>query len=122
MEPRRWLVWTLWVALSAVGCAPDGPPAEEVGVARAPLVLTEQQKLTAGDGEDGDFFGWAVAIDGDTAIIGAPQGDGAFGNSDFYDPGAAYVFTRTGGVWTQTQKLTGGTFDPGDHFGNAIAL
>ena len=34
-------------------------------------VWSEQQKLTASDGAEGDYFGCSVAIDGDTAVIGA---------------------------------------------------
>ena len=57
---------------------------------------TEQQKLTASDGTEDDFFGESVAISGDTAIIGA------HGNE-----GAAYIFVRSGATWTKQQKLTG---------------
>ena len=44
----------------------------------------QQQELTAADGARGDVFGYAVAVSGNTAIIGA-----AYKNS--YQ-GAAYVF------------------------------
>jgi len=60
-----------------------------------------QQKLTAADGEADDYFGREVIIDGDTALIGA-AGDDDNGE----DAGAAYVFTRSGTVWTQRVKLT----------------
>src|SRR5438046_544883 len=42
-------------------------------------------------------FGSAVALDGDVALVGA---DGATQNV-----GAAYVFERRQGVWTQVRKL-----------------
>lgn len=81
---------------------------------RTGTVWTQQQKLTAGDGAAGDQFGWSVAIDGETVIIGAHSDDGA--------RGAAYVFRRSGTVWTEEQKLTsadGATFD---QFGYSVAI
>jgi hypothetical protein len=75
--------------------------------------LTEVAKLVASDAAQEDVFGLAVAVDGDTAVIGAPGND---------DGGAAYVFTRSGGVWTQQAKLT--PSDPTEHgsFGISVAL
>ena len=42
---------------------------------RSGTTWTEQQKLTASDGGANDFFGTSVAIDGDTAVAGAPGDD-----------------------------------------------
>ena len=50
-------------------------------------VWIEQQKLTASDGEENDYFGFGVSIDGDTAVIGAYEGDD---NGD--ESGSAYIF------------------------------
>jgi len=74
---------------------------------------TETQKLTVSDAVV-ELFGNSLTIDGDTAIIGAPGDDG--------NNGSVYVFTRTGGIWTQQQKLTAS--DPGidDNFGISVAL
>lgn len=47
------------------------------------------KKLEAYDAEDGDGFGFSVAIDGDIVIVGA---DGADGTGT--DQGAAYIFYR----------------------------
>ncbi len=65
-------------------------------------VETEVAKLLAGDAVAGDHFGYSVAVDGDTAVIGTLNGDGNVSNS-----GAAYVFTRDGadGAWSQQVKL-----------------
>ncbi len=76
------------------------------------------KKLTADDADDDDGFGFAVAIDGDTIIVGA---DGADGSGT--DQGAAYVFSRDlGGPdnWGQAAKLVSG--EPGDsnQFGFAV--
>jgi hypothetical protein len=64
-------------------------------------IWSQEQKLTAGDASAGDLFGRTVAIDGDTAVVGAPFGGDAGESS-----GSAYVLVRSGGVWSQQQKLT----------------
>lgn len=61
---------------------------------------SQQARLAADDGDEQDYFGEAVAVSGDTAVIGA-RGDGA-GNDDH---GSAYVFTRVGVEWRQVSKL-----------------
>ncbi len=81
-------------------------------------VWTQQQKLTAIDGEAGDFFGRSVAISGDTVVVGAIT-DKIGAN---FDQGSAYVFTRSGGAWTQRQKLTADDGAAGDQFGLSVAI
>src|SRR5262245_51627210 len=81
-------------------------------------VWTQQQKLIADDGAEGDQFGRSVAISGDTLVVGAPFGD-IGGN---FSQGSAYVFTRSGAVWTLQQKLTADDGEAGDFFGLAVAL
>ena len=73
-----------------------------------------EQKLAAEGLAAGDKFGNAVAIDGDTAIVGA-QGTA---NS----MGAAYIFTRSGGTWSQQAKLTAGDGKANDYFGMAVDI
>ena len=74
--------------------------------------------MTAGDGAAEDYFGAAVAIDGDTAIVGAPRNDI---NGDA-DQGAAYIFVRSGGIWTQQDKLKAATGAAGDFFGGTVDI
>jgi hypothetical protein len=65
-------------------------------------VWTQQGgKLTDSERKVFGFFGESVALssDGNTALIG---GGGACG-----EPGGVWVFNRSGGVWSQGQKLTG---------------
>jgi len=85
---------------------PDGPE------------WTEQAKLTATDAAAYDYFGYAVALDGDTALVGA-RGDDLTGAND---AGSVYVFVRTDGVWTEAAKLTANDAAAGDRFGTAVAL
>jgi hypothetical protein len=64
---------------------------------------TQQVYLKASNSGDGDYFGLAVAICGDTIVIGAPYEDG---NSDSApNSGAAYVFVRSGTNWAQQAYL-----------------
>jgi hypothetical protein len=63
-------------------------------------LLTET--LWPSDGAPGDFAGESVAIDGDTIVVGA-----GLKNDLQTHSGAAYVFERIGGAWTQTAKLAG---------------
>jgi hypothetical protein len=74
-------------------------------------------KLTASDGVAYDGFGTSVGISGVYAIVGA-EGADAKGRSS----GAAYVFQRSGDIWSQTQKLTAADGDEGDHFGISVTI
>ena len=56
---------------------------------RSGSTWSQRAELTAADGAAGDGFGYAVALSGSTAVVGAPY------------KSAAYVFTGSGGTWTQ---------------------
>jgi hypothetical protein len=64
-------------------------------------VWRQLQKLAPGTGAGLDYFGGSVAVSGDTAVVGAMGDSGALFHS-----GAAYLFVRSGGVWSLRQKLT----------------
>ena len=83
------------------------------------LIQIDTSKLNASDGLRGDEFGYSVAVDGDTAVIGAYQDDhtDAGGNA-----GSAYVFTKVSGVWSQVAKLTASDGDTSDEFGYSVAV
>ncbi len=85
---------------------------------RSGSTWTEQQKLVASDAAASDFFGYSVAVSGDTVVVGAFQDDGAAGS----DQGSAYVFTRSGSTWSEQQKLTATDAGAGDEFGNSVDL
>ena len=80
----------------------------------------ELKKLIALDAAAYDFFGYSVAISGDTAVVGAYGSyDGGFGS------GSAYVFRRDqGGVdnWGQLKKLTASDAAAGDSFSYSVAI
>ena len=67
---------------------------------------------------DGDLFGYCAAFDGTTLVVGAPahRATGVGQNST----GSVHVFTLAGGVWTETQIISGGgAFGA---FGGAVAM
>ncbi len=77
-----------------------------------------QQTLVASDAQNRASFGRAVAVWGDTVVVGAeherhPSGDNA---------GAVHVFTRHGMNWVLRQTLVAS--DPGreNHFGHSLSL
>ncbi|MCG3163162.1 MAG: hypothetical protein JMDDDDMK_04545 [Acidobacteria bacterium] len=84
---------------------------------RTGTLWSQQQKLTASDAARDDWFGYSVAISGETIVVGAYFDDDAGVNS-----GSAYVFVRTGTVWSQQQKLTASDAAASDNFGNAVAI
>jgi hypothetical protein len=84
---------------------------------RTGTTWTEQQKLVASDAEADDRFGWSVALDGDTVVVGAYRGD-----TGGTDAGAAYVFTRTGTTWTEQEILYASDAEASDNFGRSVAL
>ncbi len=80
----------------------------------------ETDKLVANDGAASDWLGSAVAVSGDTVLMGAPKFDHVG-----FDMGAAYVFRRTGSDGEQSPRVLAGDAaagDHGDHFGFAVAI
>jgi hypothetical protein len=103
-----------------VGAHNEGPHgAAYVFVRDAGGVWSQQAKLVASDGAPVDLFGIAVALHGDTAVVGANLDDDRGTNS-----GSAYVFVRSGTSWSQQQKLLAPIGDgaAGDDFGSAVAI
>ncbi|QDT84056.1 Calx-beta domain-containing protein [Gimesia chilikensis] len=75
---------------------------------------TLQQELTASDAVSNDSFSEKLAIDGDTIVVGTVR------NNSY--TGAAYVFQRDNGVWSEVTKLTASDAVTGQQFGNAIEI
>jgi len=81
-------------------------------------VWVETAQLVSNDIANSDFFGIAVALDGDIAIVGAENAD-----YNATDSGAAYVFVRQpDATWPQVAKIgaSDGRFD--DRFGSSVAV
>jgi Ca2+-binding RTX toxin-like protein len=82
-------------------------------VLAAPATALEQ-RLVSADGLAGDQLGISVAVEGDTAVVGAPADDAG--------RGAVYVFARVGDSWVQTAKLTASDGATDDLLGGSVAL
>jgi hypothetical protein len=78
----------------------------------------QQQKLLATDVANGDTFGAAVAIDGDTAVVSSPL----HRVNSIAGVGAVYVFVRNGSTWTQLQELTPSDGALNNQFGSSVAI
>ncbi|MBI5585794.1 MAG: FG-GAP repeat protein [Deltaproteobacteria bacterium] len=89
----------------------------------------QQAYLKASNTGAGDNFGFSVAIEGDTLVVGAPFEasnatgiNGIQGDNSAPGAGAVYVFTRALGVWTQQAYLKASNTGAGDNFGFSVAL
>ena len=106
------------------GRSEDGEEGAAYVFTRTNGTWTEQQKLIASDGTFFEIFGWATALDGDTLVVGAVL-EGPTDEAQDASPlatGAAYVFTRTNGTWTERQKLVASDGQTEDLFGGSLAL
>jgi hypothetical protein len=115
---------------------PDQPGAFRILVedaaARYPVTidpLAQQAYLKATNPEPGDVFGVAVAISGNTALIGATgessAATGVNGNqasNAASRSGAAYVFVRENGIWTFQAYLKASNTGADDEFGSSVDL
>lgn len=79
----------------------------------------QEGKLVPSDGADLDFFGAAVDIYGDYAIVGAYRADE---DNNFGDTGLAYIFKRNGSNWNEIQKLEASDFSEFGWFGFSVAI
>ena len=106
------------IVVGAPGVDDAGPEAGAVYIfSHSDTNWVLQAKLIGDDTRMFDRFGTAVAVHGNTAIIGAHGKDEAS-----VDAGAAYVFVRNGTSWIQQEKLTHPNAVPGDQFGHAVAI
>ncbi|MDF1799220.1 MAG: FG-GAP repeat protein [Planctomycetota bacterium] len=85
--------------------------------------------LKALDPDYSDRMGDAVAISGNTAVVGVPHdasaSTGAYGdefNNDMTGSGAAYVFVKNGSTWTQQAFLKASNTGSMDRFGYSVAI
>jgi hypothetical protein len=81
-------------------------------------IWSQEDHLFAGDAMSTDLFGNAVAILGNTIVVGAKSDDTLSANG----AGSAYVFTRSGSTWTQQARLFADDADASDEFGYAVAI
>ena len=88
-------------------------------------VIQQNGYLKASNADTFDSFGYSVAIDGDTVIVGAPYeaSDGSTpDNNSTSFAGAAYIFVRQGDAWVQQAYLKASNADADDYFGASVAI
>jgi hypothetical protein len=103
-------------ALIGASAKDSGKGAAYVYTRSAATWAQQGATLTAHDGAALDNFAWAVALsaDGNTALMGA------VGKTS--SQGAAYMFTRTGSVWSEQAVITAADGAAGDNFGYSLAI
>jgi len=86
-----------------VGAPDDGGKGKGAGAAyvfeRGTDGWTEAAKLTASDAAAASWFGSTVAVSGNTIVVGMHL------NGEGKRPGAAYVFERRQGAWSEVARL-----------------
>lgn len=92
-------------------------------------IWSQQGYLKASNTEAGKEFGTSVGISGDTIVVGAPgedsdatgvNGDQASQAAPF--SGAAYIFGRSGGTWSQQAYLKASNTGENDAFGRSVGI
>jgi len=75
----------------------------------------EQARLTDANGTSGDMLGRSLSLEGDVALVGAPNKNA--------DAGAAYLYQRNAqGMWKEVGRLEGEGVEEGDAFGESVLL
>jgi hypothetical protein len=114
----------------------NGTGADDSGSAyvfrRTGNTWTNEAYLKAPNAEGGDSFGVSVTISGDTIVVGATgeasnqttitNGNTTSGNNSSTISGAAYVFRRTGNIWTNEAYLKAPNADADDFFGSSVSI
>jgi hypothetical protein len=96
---------------------------------RAGDAWSQQAYLKASNTGAVDEFGRSVSISGDTVVVGAPYEDSAAtgvdgdqNNDSALRSGAAYVFIRSEGIWSQQAYLKASNTGTDDRFGSSVAI
>ncbi len=79
---------------------------------------TQVSEVTSSDGAASDELGWEVSVSGSVAVVGALWHEVA----GQVNQGAAYVYTLSGGVWSQTAELTASDGTSWDQFGTSVSI
>jgi hypothetical protein len=107
-----------------VTVAGTSPQTYSLAVTRDTLATFQShlfEQVAASDGKPGDYFGQAVAIHGDTMVIGSPQ---AAASKSILHEGAAYVFVRdaTTGKWSEKQILRPVNAAAFENYGSSVVF
>ncbi len=106
------------IAVFGAVVAPDAPDDPRTGVVYVFLKNGDnyflKQTLTPSDTSGSFQYGATVAIEGETIIVGDPGDDSS--------EGAVFVYSRSGGVWSESAKLTATTPAPQSNFGSTVDI
>jgi len=100
-----------------IGAHGDDDTADSAGSAYIYRDFNREAKLLASDGEEDDYFGRAVSLSGDVAVVGAP------GSIYTTSPaGAVYVFRYDGFKWVEEAILQASDGGEEDNFGYSVSI
>lgn len=111
---RHWTARVSAVVIGALMLATVVPVAVPVAAGSAAPYAVKEGRLYQPIQSAGSAFGWDVDISGNTLVVGAPWYNG--------DTGAAYVYVRSGGIWTHQATLQAPAPAAGDEFGYSVAI
>ncbi len=108
------------LAVFAFGaCDASDSVREYVSVSRqtllSQLVRNDAAKIEPPDSTEPSHFGFAIAVDGDTLVVGAPY-------LGVNRPGRAYVFVRQGPTWQRSELPLQRDDTAADYFGFSVAI
>ncbi|MCI5082112.1 MAG: T9SS type A sorting domain-containing protein [Saprospiraceae bacterium] len=87
-------------------------------------IWAQTQKVTASDREANAWFGFRIALEGNTLLAGAPREDkDEVGLNGLSNAGAVYEFLKNDdGIWEEGQKITLPSRSFSDEFGSFVEL
>ncbi len=87
------------------------------------MTATADARLTANDSSDGDYFGYSVAIESNTLVVGASEDDNDIDNS-IYSAGSVYIYKRDNSTssFIQAAKLIASDPHSNDKFGTSVDI
>lgn len=116
---RRVATRCVAAATGAVMLAALLPTGAQVALAGSAPFAVDQDVVYAQTPINGEQFGSAVAISGDTLVVGVPEYDTVGGPQNV---GRADVFVWSGTAWVKQASLYAPTPADGDKFGTSVAI
>ncbi|MDP2687937.1 MAG: T9SS type A sorting domain-containing protein [Aequorivita sp.] len=83
----------------------------------------QSQKLVASDRDEFDYFGFSIAMSGEYLVVGAnEESSDENGNNFLGASGSAYVFKRSGNIYSETQKIVATDRSAQSKFGSSVTI
>ena len=87
---------------------------------RSGMTWTQEAKITASDKVASDYFGYAVSMTSDGSRVVVTSTNSSPGG--LAQAGAAYIYSRSGSVWTEEAKITASDKASSDYFGESVSI